>query len=368
MDKSYTYPTSGAGVNIYIIDSGIRTSHDDFAGRAAGAYTAINDGNGTTDCDGHGTHVAAIVGGTKYGVAKQVRLHSVRVLGCAGTGSMSGIIAGVDWVTRNRVLPAVANMSLGSSTSLALVSAVQASIRAGVVYTVAAGNSGADACSVSPANTPEALTVGATWNGDGMPGYSNYGPCLDLLAPGSAIRSAGIVDDTTSVIKGGTSMAAPHVAGVAALYLAANPTATPAQVGAAIVGGATQGVLSSVPTGTPNLLLFAGIAGAAAPELGAPSPPAASVPGGAPDQPPTASLSWTCPRGRCTFDASGSTDDKGIVAYSWDFGDGSTAHNTSAPQATYTYRRTGTFAVTLTVVDAAGQFARRTASLTIRKI
>lgn len=214
-------------MSVYILDTGIRTTHVEFGGRALGAFTAINDGNGTNDCGSHGTHVAGTVGGEQYGVAKRVTLYAVRVLDCNGTGSNSGIIAGIDWVTQNRRLPAVANMSMGGAKSSTVNSAVQNSIKSGVVFVVAAGNSAADACSYSPASTPEALTVGASSNSDGISGYSNIGSCIDLFAPGDAIRSAYNVDDTSSVLKGGTSMATPHVAGVAALYLSANPTATP---------------------------------------------------------------------------------------------------------------------------------------------
>jgi serine protease len=376
VNQSFSYANTGAGVNVYILDSGIRATHQDFGGRVIRAYTAVSDGYGTGDCDGHGTHVAGIVGGKKYGVAKEVRLHAVRVLGCAGTGSLSGIIAGVDWVTNNRVLPAVANMSLGTSSSAALNTAVQNSIRSGVVYTIAAGNSGTDACSVSPANTAEALTVGATWNGDGLPGYSNHGSCLDILAPGSAIRSDAIIDDTSSVIKGGTSMAAPHVAGVAALYLAANRSATPAQVARAVVTGATPNVLSGLPAGTPNLLLFSGVGSASSgPVQATPGSPLPSDTTVAPpigsqlvDNPPVPSFTWSCARARCTFDASGSTDDRGITDFSWSFGGGGTIITNKSSKTSYTYGLAGTYTVTLTVTDTSGQRRSTSAVVTVKRV
>lgn len=378
LDKSYGYATTGAGVSVYILDSGIRATHAEFGGRALGAYSAINDGNGTSDCSGHGTHVAGIVGGNSYGVAKGATLYSVRVLDCTGYGSYSGIIAGIDWVTQHRTLPAVANMSLTGSVSSTVNSAVQSSIKAGVVYAVAAGNSSTDACNYSPASTPEALTVGASWNGDGMSGYSNFGPCVDLFAPGSAIRSASYVDDTSSTVMGGTSMASPHVAGVAALYLSANPGATPAQVTSAIVGGATPNVLSSVPSGTANLLLYSSITSGTmqpAPDTTTPPPDTTTTvvtsppPPATVDQPPVASFTWSCARGKCKFDASGSTDDAGIASYTWDFGDGtSAATGSSLTKLLYTYKAAGSYTVTLTVTDTAGQQNTRTATVTVKRL
>jgi subtilisin family serine protease len=350
----YSFASAGAGVNVYVLDTGIRTTHRDFGGRASGAYTAISDGNGTNDCgSGHGTHAAATIAGDRYGVAKAARVYSVRVLDCTRWGANSGIIAGIDWVTANRVLPAVANMSMSGNTSLAMNTAVQNSIRAGVVYAVAAGNAAANACNYSPGNVTEALTVGAIWNGDAMSGFSNFGSCVDLFAPGEAIRSASIVDDTSSVIKGGTSMATPHVAGVAALYLAANPLATPAQVAAAIVGGATPDVLTNVPIGTANRLLYSLVTGSS---VIAPAPPSGPDPI---DTPPLASFTGGCAKGRCSFDAATSTDDKGIVSYSWSFGDGRPPVEGGALVRTqYTFTSPGTYTITLTIVDSAGQRGR----------
>ena len=175
LDGTYTYTTTGAGVTAYIIDTGILTTHTEFGGRASGGYTAVSDGRGTTDCAGHGTHVAGTIGGTTYGVAKGVKLVAVRVLDCSGSGTTSGVIAGVDWVTANHASPAVANMSLGGGASTALDTAVKNSIASGVTYAIAAGNSNANACNYSPARVPAAITVGATTSSDARASYSNYG-------------------------------------------------------------------------------------------------------------------------------------------------------------------------------------------------
>lgn len=261
LDGNYTYNASGAGVRAYVIDTGIRTTHAQFGGRASSGFTAISDGNGTNDCNGHGTHVSGTIGGSTYGVAKGVNLVAVRVLDCAGSGTNSGVISGVDWVTANRVLPAVANMSLGGGASAALDTAVTNSINGGVTYAVAAGNANANACLDSPARVPAAITVGATTSADARASYSNYGTCLDLFAPGSSITSAWNTNDTATSTISGTSMASPHVAGAAALYLSANPTATPAQVASALTGNATANLVTGPGTGSPNRLLYAGFIG-----------------------------------------------------------------------------------------------------------
>jgi hypothetical protein len=256
LSGSYQYEQSGAGVHAYVIDTGLRATHAEFSGRVGNGMSAINDGRGTNDCHGHGTHVAGTVGGTTWGVAKAVTLHPVRVLGCSGSGSTSGVIAGVDWVTANRVLPAVANMSLGGGASSALDAAVSNSIAAGVAYAIAAGNSNANACGSSPARVAAALTVGATTSTDARASYSNYGSCLDLFAPGSSITSAWYTSDTASSTISGTSMATPHVAGALALYLQTSPGATPAQAVQAVVSQATPNVVASPGTGSPNRLLY----------------------------------------------------------------------------------------------------------------
>jgi subtilisin family serine protease/PKD repeat protein len=261
LDQSYTYNTAGGGVNAYIIDTGIRVTHADFGGRAFPGFTAINDGQGSNDCNGHGTHVAGTVGGSTWGVAKAVTLHAVRVLDCGGSGTYEGVIAGIDWVTANAELPAVANMSLGGGVSQAVNDAVTASIGAGVVYAVAAGNETTDACTRSPASTPAALTVGSTDITDARSSFSNFGTCVDIFAPGSSITSSWNTSDTATNTISGTSMATPHVCGGAALYLSSNPTASPAQVEAALEANATPDVVTSPGTGSPNLLLYTAFIG-----------------------------------------------------------------------------------------------------------
>ena len=256
LDGNYNYTPTGSGVNAYIIDTGIRRTHTQFGGRAFVGYDAIGDGQNSNDCNGHGTHVAGTVGSSTYGVAKSVRLYAVRVLNCSGSGSNSGVIAGVDWVTANHVKPAVANMSLGGGASSALDNAVQNSIAAGVTYAVAAGNSNVDACGSSPARAANAITVGSTTSSDARSSFSNFGTCLDIFAPGSSITSAWHTSDTATNTISGTSMASPHVAGVAALYLQNNTTASPATVTNAITSTATTGVLTSIGTGSPNRLLY----------------------------------------------------------------------------------------------------------------
>lgn len=256
----YYYSYTGAGVHAYIIDTGIRAAHVDFVGHVSGGYAAINDGNGTNDCNGHGTHVAGTVGGNAYGVAKGVALHPVRVLDCNGSGTTASVIAGVNWVTSHRVLPAVANMSLGGVQSSALNTAVNNSIAAGVTYAVAAGNDNANARNYSPASLSGAITVGATTSTDARASYSNYGSCVDIFAPGSAITSDWYTGNMAVATLSGTSMATPHVTGVAALYLQVHPNATPAQVAQAVVAGATLNRISNAGSGSPNRLLYAGAA------------------------------------------------------------------------------------------------------------
>lgn len=255
LNTIYAYNYTGAGVNAYILDTGILPTHAEFSGRAFVAYDAVGDGQNGIDCNGHGTHVAGTIGGKTYGVAKDVTLYAVRVLDCSGSGTNAGVIAGIDWVTAHAVKPAVANMSLGGSADAAIDAAVTNSINSGITYAVAAGNNRRDACKFSPARVPLALTVAATTNTDTRASYSNYGTCVDLFAPGSSITSAWYTSTTATNTISGTSMATPHVAGVAALYLQVHPTASPADVTSAIKGAATLNAVID-PKGSPNLLLY----------------------------------------------------------------------------------------------------------------
>lgn len=256
LSGTYTYTSTGSGVNAYIIDTGIRITHTQFGGRASVAFDAVRDGRNGIDCNGHGTHVSGTVGGSTYGVAKAVRLFAVRALNCSGSGTTSGVIAGVDWVTGHHISPAVANMSLGGGASTALDSAVRNSISSGVTYAIAAGNSNANASGFSPARVSEAITVGSSTINDARSSFSNFGSVVDIFAPGSSITSAWSTSNTAINTISGTSMATPHVTGVAARFLQNNRTASPAAVRNAIVNAASLNRLSGIPTGTANRLLF----------------------------------------------------------------------------------------------------------------
>ena len=275
LDGNYNYTPTGTGVKAYIIDTGIRATHTQFAGRVISGFTAINDGLGSNDGNGHGTHVAGTVGGSTYGVAKNVTLVAVRVLDSSGNGTDSGVIAGIDFVTSNHLAgqPAVANMSLGGGASSALDTAVNNSINDGVTYAVAAGNETQNACNVSPARVANAITVGSTTTSDARSSFSNFGTCLDLFAPGSSITSAWRTSDTATNTISGTSMATPHVTGVAALFLETNPTASPATVAAAIINNSTPNKVTNAGTGSPNRLLFSLLTGAPPP----PPPPGSEL-------------------------------------------------------------------------------------------
>lgn len=267
LNNSYTFNFNGAGVHVYIIDTGIRSTHTDFGGRVALDFTAINDGNGASDCNGHGTHVAGSAGAATYGVAKNVTLHAVRVLDCAGSGSNSGVISGVDFVTANHLSPAVANMSLGGGASTALDNAVNNSVASGVFYAVAAGNENANACNSSPARAANAYTVAASTSSDQRASFSNFGACVDVFAPGLSITSTWSTSNTATNTISGTSMASPHVAGAAALVRAQNPGLTPTQVAQTLTANATSGKLTSIGTGSPNLLLFTLTSGGGGPTV-----------------------------------------------------------------------------------------------------
>lgn len=344
LDKTYTYALTGAGVHAYIIDTGILTGHNEFGGRASSGFTAINDGGGTADCNGHGTHVSGTVGGATYGVAKGVQLVAVRVLDCGGSGSTSGVIAGINWVTGNAVHPAVANMSLGGGASASLDQAVANSIASGVSYAIAAGNGNfagiaQDACNYSPARVPAAMTIGATTKADAKTSWSNYGNCVDFFAPGSSIKSAWIGSNSATNTISGTSMATPHTTGVAALYLEANPSATAQQVRDALFNASTKSVVTSAKTAN-NHLLYTPPAG-----FGGGSPPSNS--------PPVAGFTYSCTNLSCNFtDASTDPDGNGTIATRlWTFGDGSSS---GATNPSHSYATANTYSVTLLVTDNAG--------------
>ncbi|AXK71100.1 S8 family peptidase [Lysobacter sp. TY2-98] len=256
LSGTYTYDYTGSGVHAYVIDTGILSSHSQFGGRVGSGYTAISDGRGTTDCNGHGTHVSGTIGGSTYGVAKSVSLVPVRVLDCSGSGTNSGVIAGIDWVRTHAIKPAVANMSLGGGASSAVDTAVNNLSNSGVAVVVAAGNDSASACNYSPARAAGAITIGATTSTDARASYSNYGGCVDLFAPGSSIKSAWYTSTTATNTISGTSMASPHVAGAAALYLQRVPSATPSQVRSWLTTNGTTGKVTSPGSGSPNILLY----------------------------------------------------------------------------------------------------------------
>ena len=266
LSGTYTYTAMGEGVTAYVIDTGIRTSHADFGGRAVSGYDVI-DGGTADDCNGHGTHVASTIGGATYGVAKAVRLVAVRVLNCQGSGSTSGIISAIDWVVGQHQAgqPAVANLSLGGGASTALDSAIGRMTADGISVAVAAGNSSADACNVSPARAPSAITVAASTSGDALASFSNRGSCIDVIAPGQDITAAWSTSNTATNTISGTSMASPHAAGAAAKVLQQNPGASPATVSSTIASSATQNVVSGTAgscwwfwctPATPNRLLY----------------------------------------------------------------------------------------------------------------
>jgi subtilisin family serine protease len=352
LSGTYTYETSATNVHAYIIDTGIRSSHNDFGGRVQSACFDAFGGN-CNDGNGHGTHVAGTVGGGTWGVAKGVRLYRVRVLDNNGSGSTSGVIAGIDWVTASHTKPAVANMSLGGGASTALDNAVRNSINAGVTYVVAAGNGDflgrqQPACNYSPARVREALTVGATTSTDAKTSWSNYGECVDIFAPGASITSAWHTSNTATNTISGTSMAAPHVAGVAALYLANNTTATPAQVFQAVMNNSTKNIVTNSSTANNHLLysLFGG---------GGTTPPPTN-------QPPVASFTYSCSGLTCNFTDTSTDPDGSIASRSWSFGDGATS---TATNPTRTYAAAGTYTVTLTVTDNDGATASTSQSVTV---
>jgi subtilisin family serine protease len=346
LDGRYSNSGTGAGVHAYIIDTGIRPSHVEFGSRVSSGFTTIDDGHGIVDCHGHGTHVAGILAGATTGIARGVTIHPVRVFDCeGGGGTISSLLAGMDWVAANAVRPGVVNMSLVTdSLSPALNEAAERLTSLGFPVAVAAGNWSSDACNYSPSSAPSVLTVAATNRLDQQSTWSNYGACVDIYAPGSAITSAWATSDTTYSMLGGTSMASPHVAGAAALYLQGHPSAMPAEVSSAIIAATSKDVLSELGGGSPNrILVVTSLSSATPPSL----PPAENTP-------PTASFTYSCKGGgRCTFDASSSQDDTGIIRYTWNFGD-ATLTSTTQIKTSHRYARQGSYVVTLIVTDEQG--------------
>nr|WP_038516023.1 S8 family peptidase [Amycolatopsis japonica] len=258
LDGKYTYSTTASNVNVYVLDTGIRATHTDFGGRVKQGYDFVDNDTNADDGYGHGTHVAATIAGAKYGVAKGASLYPVRVLGSDGSGTTAGVISGVDWITKNAKKPAVANASLGGGASTALDTAVRNSIKSGVTWTIAAGNSNVNAANTSPARVTEALTVAAADRTDRRASFSNYGSVVDLFAPGVSITSAWKDNDTATYTGNGTSFAAPHVAGAAALYLSSHTGATAAQVAQALISASTPGKVTNPGSGSPNRTLYVG--------------------------------------------------------------------------------------------------------------
>ncbi|WP_258803421.1 S8 family serine peptidase [Pseudarthrobacter sp. NS4] len=283
LSGSYSWTSSGAGVSAYVVDTGVLASHTDFGGRVAAGWTAVDDGRGSSDCNGHGTHVAGSVAGSTYGVAKGATVVPVRVLDCNGSGYNSDVVAGLDWIAAHHPagVPAVANLSLGGAASSAVDTALQAIMNDGVTAVVAAGNSAVDACGSSPARVPGAVTVAASDSADRQASFSNFGSCVDLYAPGVGITSTYHTSATATASMSGTSMAAPHAAGAAAVLLSQNPALTPAQVAGSLVSNATSGVITGATSGTPNRLLYAGAVAAAPAPAPAPAPTVTAVTPGA---------------------------------------------------------------------------------------
>jgi hypothetical protein len=352
LDNSFTYANDGTGVHEYTIDTGILLTHNDFTGRVGNGFDAITSGGNANDCNGHGTHVTGTAAGTTYGIAKKATVHPVRVLDCGGSGTFAQVINGMNWVTANRIQPAVANMSLGGGKDVATNMAADSMVRKGnVALAVASGNSSANACNSSPASAPLPLTVNATGTTDARASFSNFGTCTDLFAPGVNIKSDWIGSNTATNTISGTSMATPHVTGALALYRAANPSATAEQIFATLLADATLNKVTNPGTGSPNKLLYIGNVGGG---------------GGGPNNPPVAGFTYSCsqnPNGtyRCDFDGSSSTDDHGVTSYLWQIPGKADKNGVTA-----NYRLdAGSYDVTLTVSDAGGLSNSITTTITV---
>jgi subtilisin family serine protease len=349
LDGAATFTGSGAGVTIYVIDTGIRASHAEYAGRVVMGPDFIDGGTTKGDCNGHGTKVASDAAGLTMGTARQSTIVAVRVLDCNGSGSSVTVVQGIDWViSRVQANPgaAVINMSLGvNGVCLPVNQAALRATQAGITVVAAAGNSNANACNFSPAGAPTAVTVGATDVTDTRASFSNWGSCVDVYAPGANVDGADHASDAAYAAWSGTSAASPYVAGLAALYLEQYPTATPAQVSSALVAGATPGVVKGTNV-TPNRLAYLP-ADASAPATGTPAgtPTNGFVP------PPDAKATITCVRRACTFDGRASTDASGITRWAWQFGDGSAG---SGATTAHKFTRNGTFIAGLTITTARG--------------
>jgi PKD repeat protein len=353
LDGKYNYEATGKGVTAYILDTGILTGHNEFGGRAVRGYDAF--GGNSEDCNGHGTHVAGTVGGNLYGVAKEVTLVAVRILDCNGSGSFSGVIAGMDWVVSDAKGPSVANMSLSGGASTAVNDAVKRMYDAGIAVVVAAGNGNRggredDACKYSPASAPQAFTVGATNSTDTKTSWSNYGNCVNIFAPGASITSAWYTSNSATNTISGTSMASPHVAGAAALYFQSNPGASAQQIYDLLTEYSTKNIVNSSKTTSNHLVYTLGEGG----DDGG---------GDGDNQPPVAEFTYNVNDLSVSFDASASIDPDGsIVNYAWNFGDGTTG---SGATASHTYETAGTFSVTLTVTDNEGATDTKSQNVTV---
>ncbi|HEU6453592.1 MAG TPA: S8 family serine peptidase [Gemmatimonadaceae bacterium] len=357
LDGRFTYGATGSGVNVYVIDGGVRLTHEEFGGRAHFAFDAF--GGSGTDCQGHGTHVAGTIAGGTYGVAKKANIYSVKVLDCYGNSELSKIVAGVDWVTGHRKLPAVANMSLGSVANSIFDDFVRKSIASGVTYVVSAGNDNSNACNQSPARVSEVITVASTDPNDYRSSWSNYGSCVDIFAPGNSITSAFNTSDYATRVMGGTSMAAPHVAGAAALYLSAHPSASPSSVQSALLSNSTYGYVKNA-SGSPNRLIYTGFISSSSTTTSDPTltSPTSSTSG---SSDPTASFTYSCSGNTCTFDASASTAPLGVLSRSWSFGDGTQA---GSAKVTKTYSKAGTYTVKFYIYDVKMNYDVVTKSIT----